>query len=207
MRTYPTYLAGDDWYDTASGFADLVGKAAKQAAAGGLTPGKLGGALAQQVLNEAASSAADTPLVQVNRARAAALVDYGYDKLDQYDRWRPYIFAGSAGTCALSVAAVIKRRKIAEAWPLYLVLAAMSGGLAWVTRPGWLRGAPAPLPTKQTDSPSSLNTMVGWLDRRVDQNTHQQPGWEAETWQRVAQDVGFSTIPPYAQKFFTANSR
>lgn len=188
-------------------YLDLVKAATHQAAEHGITPGSIGGAVSRAALTEAAEWAAKKPLVRVNRARAAALVDYGYQTMDWYDLWRPYIFVGAAGFFLASLGALAYRRKTAEAWPLYLVAAGSSGTLAWFTRPMIMRRAPAPLPTKDPSSPSSLNYAVGWLDDRVKTKSRIDPGWEARTWQRVAQDLGWSTMPSYAREFFTTHTR
>lgn len=165
-------------------------------------------AFGNSVLNQASKLAADTDIVRLNRARTAALADYGYLQFDRYEYYRPVVFTGSVIICGMSIAAVIKRRKILEAWPLYFVLAGLSGGVAWFTRPDLLRTPPAPVPpqTAENPPPPALQRFLGWLDNKIQKNTLNRPGWESQTYQRLASDLGFSTIPEHVKVLLTRNT-
>lgn len=220
---------GIDW-ESAAGWAQVVNQAAGQMASGqGLTVSGISSSVTNQALAEAGRWAADQPMVRVNRARGAALIEYGYDWIDALDRWQPYIFTGSTAAALASSFALWKRRRVPEAWVVYLPLLGLSGGLAWLMRPAALRPAPAPVPVSAQKSapepsvgpvgpisapaastapgpPGTLQQFLGWLDRRVAKLTTKQPGWEPQAYTRLARDLGWSTIPSYVQGFLTRNA-
>lgn len=195
---------GSELAETAGSFARLVADTASKSITGeNFSIGGISGAVSQQVLSAAARKAAQYPKVQVNKARAAAVADYGYEKLEMYEAWRPTIFATSSAACLVSVAMGVKRRKVPEAIALYSLSAALTGTLAWLTRPDALRPAPAPMPPQETDPdqpveprPGAMAQVLGWVDRRVDRLNTTEPGWQPRTWQRLAADLGFGTIKP-----------
>jgi len=167
--------------------------------------------VASGAVDTAAGLAAEQPLVRVNRARAAAGIDYGYEKLEVYEKWRPLIFLGACAGTAASGFALWKRKKIGEAWATYLTTGGVSAAVAWFTRPDFLRPAPAPVPVATPGEPPPTSTpamqqVLGWLDRRVQANNLNRPGWETRTWQRVARDLGFGTLKPPASTLLTRNS-
>lgn len=192
------HLGTNSLLQAASGsFLDLVNQGADQLkTTGGINVSKLMGSAARSALVEGTQAYAQSPAVVVNRARAAAALDYGYEKLDQYERWRPTLFAASAAGCAISIAAATKRRKVPEAVTLYSLLALISGGVAWFTRPDALRPAPAPSPVPQApgEGPGAVDQVLGWVDRRVEHLNQTEPGWETATWQRLSNDLGFGKI-------------
>jgi hypothetical protein len=194
-----------DW-ERASGWMGVVNQAASQAVTGTATTGSVTGVIAQQALVEAARVSTEQPIVRVNRARGAALIDKGYGALGTYDALKPYIFAASLAGAIGAGYMVRKRRRVPEAWPLYSVLGVLAAGVAWVTRPEFLRPAPAPVPANTDPSSSGLQTLLGWLDRHAAAKATSDPGWEARAYRRLAADLGFGTMPPYAETLLTRNS-
>lgn len=174
----------------------------------GRQSGSLGSTLTSGALSAAIGVAADQPLVRVNRARAAAAVDYGYNRMALWDVWRPWLFTASSVVTAVSCYMLWKRRKVPEAWYTYVTAGGSSAAVAWLTRPNALRGAPAPKPVAMpgeppSDASSTMQQVLGWIDKKIERNNQTRPGWEAQTWARVAQDLGFGTLKPPASVFFT----
>lgn len=143
------------------------------------------------------------PMVQDNRARTAAAVDYVYDAIETYERWRPTLFALASVGALASAAMAYRRRKVPEAWALYLTTLGLSGATAWATRPAALRGEPAPVPPPDPNLPASgtstMAQILGWADRRADRLDQTEPGWQVRTWRRLAHDLGFGTMNQHAR--------
>lgn len=207
------YLAAD-WASPTT-YMDLVNQAASSVTGTDLDFSDVGSALANRALVEAAEWSVDKPLVRVTRARGAAMTDYGYRLLAAYERWRPTIFATSAAVCGLSLGMGYVRRRIPEGWVVYGILAGVSGTLAWFTRPDAFRPPPAPLPPSVAglagtappkEAPGALARFLGWLDRRVQLMSTEQPGWEAQTYSRLSRDLGFGTMSPAVRVLLTQDS-
>lgn len=156
------------------------------------------------LLSSAASAVTDIPAVVVNRARAAVVVSKGYEYLDTYNTYRPYLFvAGVLGVVASSLALVRRRKASPEAYPLYASTGAMSAALAWFARPDSLKSKPVVTP----GTPPASAQALAWVDGQVTQRTTQHPGWEAATWARLANDLGQGTLNPTLQVILTRNTR
>lgn len=160
----------------------------------------------QAALIGAAKSAAKSPAVVINRGRAAALTRWGYNQLDTFNRHRPTIFAISAGLCGMSVALGYRRRKVPEGLALYSMSAIMTGLLAWLTRPDALRPdktmatvtPDGQVIETEAEGPGTMSQVLGWLDAKHAQLNQESPGWQRATWRRLANDLGYDTIPsPY----------
>jgi len=172
--------------------------------------GGASGRLSQEVLKQAARYATDQPMVTVNRARSAALVDYGYHQFDRWERWQPFVFGASGTIAIVSVAMLYRRWRVPEAALVYAVSAGLNSGIAWLTRPSALRPAPAPappMPPGEAPPPQPLQQVLGWLDRRVGRLNASDPGWETQTWERLAHDLGFGTMDPYARTLLTRHAQ
>lgn len=122
------------------------------------------------------------------RRRAAVVIHDGYAALDAYQRARPALFvAGLAGFVSSGAALYLRRRRGVEAWGVWALAMAVSGGVAWVTRPG--AAVPqAPVPSGQTTPPGStpaLAAVEAWLDRRAAALDRSEPGWEEQAVRRV----------------------
>lgn len=203
----------------------LVDRTAQAVETGtGMALPDVGRSLTDKVLLEAARWTTDRDSVIVNRARSAALADYGYEKLAVYYKWRPVIFASSAAVSAISLAMAWRRRRVPEALILYGLSGIFSGAVAYTTRPNLLRPAPAPLPpVAQTPAPvppeaiaagapppadpSAVAQFMGWLDSRISKLNRTRPGWEAQTWHRVAHDLGYGTLNPHVAMLLTRNTQ
>jgi len=188
------------------GWRAFVDQASDTMRRSGVNVGALTGQLSSQALAEAARLAAEQPPVIVNRARAAALVDYGYDRLDLYERWRGAIFALTASLSAISLAMAYRRWPNPEATTLYTTSALGNGIVAWITRPDALRPEPAPTPPT-SDAPESMAQFLGWLDRRVGRLNSEEPGWERQTWHRLARDLGYGRMNPPTQALLLHNAQ
>lgn len=190
----------------------------------GMTLPGVTASLTNQVLEEATKWTTDRESVIVNRARSAALADYGYEKLATYYKWRPTIFASSAAVSAISATMAWKRRRVPEAIILYGLSSLFSGAVAWFSRPNALRPAPAPMPPAAQEpapvpqeaieqgapppaEPSAVAEFLGWLDARVKRLNQARPGWESQTWQRVAHDLGYATLNPHVAILITRNTQ
>jgi hypothetical protein len=163
-------------------------------------------ALTNATMQQAALSALAVPAVQVNRARAAAAVDAGYDVMATYMAWRPVIFAVSTMGAVVSGAALTRRIRTPEAVALYGIMGALSALVAWYTRPDMLRKPPAQAIPTDPNAPQGMAGAVGWLDQRVAHNSAERPGWEAATYTRLASDLGMGTLNPAVQALLTQNS-
>lgn len=168
--------------------------------------------LTKALLQSAADTTTALPIVQQNRARAAAIIHEGYDKLAMYYQFRPILFALSASSAAFAFAMLYKRPKNTEAITLYSTAGILSSGLAWFTRPAIFRPAPAPLPSvasqssapamQQMSTPSptpesaALAEYLGMIDKRVEKLDRESPGWESRTYMQLANDLGIGKLYP-----------
>lgn len=164
-------------------------------------------ALTNAALQQAANSAVAVPAVAVNRARAAAAVDAGYNAMATYMAWRPALFAASLTGAVISGSALIRRIKNPEAIALYGIIGALSAITAWLTRPEAMRPTSIQAIPTDPNAPSGMAGAVGWLDQRVVQNSAERPGWEAATFTRLASDLGMGTLNPAVNALLTQNSR
>ncbi len=165
-----------------------------------------GGAVGGAALQTAAVGLAASPTYTQNRARIAALTELGYEGLDFYQQFQPTLFIlGVVGT-AIGSAALAKRRKNPEAVALYSLITVGSALTAWLTRPAMLRPAPAPLPPNSTASTPILGSTLGWLDRRAENLTRNDPGWESRNLARLLGDLGMGTMDPATQALISTNS-
>lgn len=229
MRSPVVYQGLAEASPASSSFYGLVSASTAQAGAPSLTD-----AMTAVALQQAADYATRSTTMVVNRARAAALADYGYEKMQQFESYQPLIFAVSASTLGISVAMGIRRRRVPEALALYSTLGLLSAGMAWFTRPAALRPAPAPIPAAVLNpaavvapppaapgqpapevlpvppapiDPGLFAQVLGWLDRRVAERSASNPGWEAGTWHRLAYDLGLGTITSPVNTLLTRNSQ
>lgn len=159
--------------------------------------------LTSAALNSVATAATMNPTVLQDRARAAAVLNLGYSSLDTYDSMQPILFWGSLVGAIASSYAGAKRRKVPEAVSLYTLTGLTCGAVAWLTRPAFLR--PAPTPAEAAATTPATGAAIGWMDARVAKLNASQPGWEAQTWRRFAQDAG--TNDPAVITILTRNSR
>ena len=163
-------------------------------------------ALTQAALQQAANAALATPEVEVNRARAAAALDAGYDAMATYMAWRPVLFAASVTGAVVAGSALARRYKNPEAVALYGLAGAISTLVAWFTRPDMLRAPVVQAIPTDPNAPSGMAGAIGWLDNKVATNTEERPGWEAATFNRLASDLGMGTLNPAVQALLTQNS-
>lgn len=111
--------------------------------------------------------------------------------LDGYERWqaaKPVLFWGGLAGAALSAAALYKRRRTAEAYPLYLTTLAVSLAAAWVARPR--AAAPAPTPGQPPAGPG----LLGWIDAKRAQFAAQDPRWVATTLDRARKNPDLAPV-------------
>jgi hypothetical protein len=150
-------------------------------------------ALSSAALSTVARSAASNPVVLQDRARAAAVLDAGYGWLDTYEALQPVLFWGSVFGAIASGYALAKRRKVPEAVTLYTASELACLATAWMTRPAWLRPAPSPAEAAAAASSSpAVAQLIGWMDKRVVDNSASRPGWERLAWSRLGHDAGIT---------------
>ncbi len=165
-----------------------------------------GGAVGSAAMQSAAAGLVQSPEYLQNRERLAAVTELGYEVMDFYDAYQPVLFIlGLLGT-AIGGTALAKRRTNPEAVALYGISTVVSAAVAWLTRPAFLRPAPAPVPEGAVSSPGALGETLGWLDHRAAGLTAAKPGWEAQTLARLLGDLGTGTLDPASQTLITANS-
>jgi hypothetical protein len=165
-----------------------------------------GGAVGGAAMTTAATALASSPTYLKNRARVAALTQLGYKGVDFYDDYQPVLFiTGLVGT-VVGGAALAKRRKNPEAVALYTITTVASALLAWIARPAALRPAPAEVPAGASTNPAVLGSTLGWLDRRADHLTQNDPGWESRTLARLLGDLGAGTMDPATTALISRNA-
>jgi hypothetical protein len=174
---------------------------------GGYFTGELGALdpLTETALTSVAQMATSDPAVIQDRARAAALADVGYQYLDEYEQMQPMLFFLSCAGLVASGYALWKRPHKPEPITLYSITALLSAVGAYMTRPAALRAAPTPAAAATASTPAMAG-VLSWLDNRVKARTAAQPGWEAQTWNRLAGDTGHAPLDPAVAALFTANS-
>ncbi len=160
-------------------------------------------AITSAALNSVARVATANPTVLADRARAAAVVDAGYGLMDKYDAMQPLLFWGSVAGAIAAGYALARRRKVPEAVTLYTITELACLATAWVTRPAWMR--PAPSPAAASASTPAGASLVSWMDKRVETNTQERPGWEAAAWKRLEYDAGVTE--PAITSLLTTNAR
>jgi hypothetical protein len=160
----------------------------------------------QAVMGTVAQTVANDPTYLANRERLAAMVAMGYGYLDWYAQYRSTFFAISLVATAASVAGMVKRTQNPEAKVLYGVLAAMSAGVAFFTRPDRLRAAPPPPDPNAPPSTPVMPVLLGYLDAKGAELSAAQPGWEAANLLRLANDFGSGTMDPSVQTLLASNS-
>jgi hypothetical protein len=161
--------------------------------------------LTETALTSVAQVATQNPDVIMDRGRAAALADFGYGYLDEYEQLQPVLFFLSCAGLVASGYALWKRPHKPEPITLYSITAILSAATAFFTRPAALRPAPTPAAAATATTPAMAG-VLSWLDKRVVTRTAQQPGWEAATWNRLATDTGNTPLDPAVAALLTTNS-
>ncbi len=121
-------------------------------------------------LSTIAQVAASTAAPQMKR-RAAVVAHDSFRLVDGYIEARPTIFYGSLMASAAAGAMAVKRRSHGvEAVAAWSIVAMVSAGVAWVTRP-------TPATTAAQGRPP-LEQVNAWLDQRAAQLDQSEPGWQ-----------------------------
>jgi hypothetical protein len=166
---------------------------------------QVGGASMVQV----AETVATVPAVQTNRARAAAVVELGYEGVDFIQEYKPALFLISILTAIASGYALKRRYKVPEAAGLYSTTGLASVAMAWITRPDFMKPAAVvdtPAPDSNAPAGSVTSSALKWADARVAKLTAKDPGWEGRTLARLYNDIGPGTMDPAVQVILTKNS-
>ncbi len=123
----------------------------------------------------------------VNRERAAVVAKQAFDAYDTWQATRPVLaIAGTLGAAA-SIYALVKRRKVAEAKPLYALTLALSLGALWASSPLDLMGfksAPA-APQGPAQAGSATGGLLTWVDGKRAAYAAADPAWADKTMNRV----------------------
>ena len=132
-----------------------------------------------------AKTTASLPGVAVNQRRVAVIAHDGLSVADLWAQARPTVFLGSLAGLLGSLAMFwARRRRGGEAWATWGTAAAVSGGLAWVSRPGTAPVDPSTGKPVASDR-KTLAQVTEWLDRRATTLDTAEPGWQERTIQRV----------------------
>ena len=121
------------------------------------------------------------PSYQVNRERAATVLDSGFRVADTYAKAKPFLFVGGLIGMAVSAVALTKRRRRgAETWIFWSTTFVASAATSWFTRPvPTAQAAPgAPAGTQNT-----LN-VLGIIDARRMQLKAQDPNFADKVFAR-----------------------
>lgn len=156
------------------------------------------GTMAQAVTNDGT--------YQQNRERLAVMVQMGYAYMDWYAQYRSTFFALSLVATAGSAALALKKRTNPEAVTLYSILALASAGVAYFTRPDFMRPTPVVDNGPPQPSSSAIPGALAWLDNKGAELSQVQPGWEAANLLRLANDFGAGTLDPAVQTMLTSNT-
>lgn len=134
--------------------------------------------------------------VQVNKERAAVVLDTGFRIYDGWVAARPWIFAGSLAGTALSGFMLYKRRtKSPETVAWWLASLVVSAGVAWVTRPQPAAATPA-------GTSSATATLLGMIDARRAELKATDPAFPGDVYARFeALPVVQANLSPAVKAF------
>ena len=158
---------------------------------------------------QVAETVTSVPAVQTNRARAAAVVEMGYEGVDFVQEYKPALFLISVLGAIASGYALKRRYKVPEGAGLYSVTGLASVAMAWITRPDFLKPAAVvstAAPDSNAPAGSVTSSALKWTDARVAKLTAKDPGWEGRTLVRLWNDIGQGTMDPAVQVILTKNS-
>ena len=117
------------------------------------------------------------------RRRAAVVGHDSHMVMDWYQTARPALFWGSlAAALGSGVMLWLRRKHGTEALISWGALTLVSGGVAWMTRPGGPGAGAAP---KAGESDSAIAATYRWLDQRASELDRAEPGWEAAALARL----------------------
>jgi hypothetical protein len=136
------------------------------------------------------------PAVQVNKERAAVVLDTGFRIYDTYNSARPWIFAGGLAGTALSGFMLYKRRsKSPETVAWWMASLVVSASVAWFTRPQ----APAATPAGTSNATA---TLLGMIDARRAQLKAEDPNFPGDVYARFeALPVVQANLSPAVKAF------
>ena len=160
------------------------------------------------ILTDAAGNvAAGSESVQAVRSRLGAAVHDGYSVVDAFTSSTPGLFLLGVSGAALCGYALAKR-KTAEARVLYSVLGLFSAGLAFMTRPNFMRTQAQIAPAATAAAPGAVavpgtavavQSAVGrWLDGRVNTLSAEDPQFATVALRRLLSDTALDQIPGVA---------
>ena len=141
-----------------------------------------------------------SPEYVTNRNRVGAILHDGFSAMDTYEQWKPALFIGSLIGMAGSGYAFEKRGrrpKNAEAMVLYGGIFLACAATAFITRPksAAAKAAAAPADASPADvaaSPGDAGA-VGWIDRRVETLSAEDPNFADVAFGRLVQMPGINT--------------
>ena len=156
------------------------------------------------ITNAAGNVAAGSSSVQAVRSRLGAAVHDGYSVVDAFTSSTPGLFllgVSGAAMCGYALA----KRKTPEAHVLYSVAGLISLGLAFMTRPNFLRTqaqiAPAAAPGAATGAGAGPGTAVAvqsavgrYLDGRVARLGAEDPQFATVALRRLLGDTGLDQV-------------
>lgn len=131
------------------------------------------------------------PAFQVNRERAATVLDAGFRTADTYAKAKPFLFVGGLIGMVVSAVALAKRRaRGTETVALWSATFVASAATAWVTRPVLAAKAP-PGASAQTQNTFSV---LGVIDARRAKLKAQDPNFADKVFAR------FDGLPVMAEQ-------
>lgn len=165
-----------------------------------------GSSTADAGINALAEVVATNQTFLQNRARAAAVTQMAYNGMALYTQWQPFLFMASlSGALGSAYLLYARRARGAETVALWSVAALAAAGVAYFTRPAFLRATPTVDPA--TTSTPVMAQILGYLDNQVATYTAESPGWEGAILEQVAADFGGGTIDPAVATLLTENAR
>jgi hypothetical protein len=148
------------------------------------------------------------PGYEVNRDRAAVVIDRGFKYYERYEKLRPWIFLTALIGMGSTGYLWYRRRRVFEAHPVYGGTFLASAAAAWVTRP---RPAPKPAAEGGPSVPgyqpeSKPHPFVAYLDTKAQEEKLKDPQFTDKTFKRLMEtdaiDDTWEETPEYIKALF-----
>lgn len=159
---------------------------------------------ASAAIGAVSSVVATNPTFLLNRERLAAVAQMGYNGAALYATWQPALFLFSVSGAIASGYMLWKRRsKGGESVALWTAATLSSLGVAYFTRPAFMRPDPVNPPA---GTPTAMDGIFAYLDQKAANYSYYTPGWEGQVLTQLAADAGGGTVDPALATLLTEGS-
>lgn len=159
---------------------------------------------ASAAIGAVSSVVGTNPTFLLNRERLAAVAQMGYNGAALYTTWQPALFLFSISGAIASGYMLYKRRaKGGESVALWTTATLSALGIAYFTRPAFLRPTPINPPA---GTPTAMDGIFAYLDQKAADYSAETPGWEGAALTQLAADAGGGTVDPALATLLTENS-